>query len=88
MSRERLRRRIIRNLRKMIRISQENIAIVEWWNTHRTEHPPLDCEPDRIVVSLARRTLAAFVAGDRPAEEAAAKELNRYLSDPGYVQDV
>jgi hypothetical protein len=83
MTREQLRKRIIRRLRKIIRESLENIAMIEWWNTNRLDQPPLDCEGDRVVVKLAREAMASFLRGDsREIQLAAFRRLSQYTVGP------
>jgi hypothetical protein len=39
------------------------IVDVEWFNRHRADAAPFDCEPQRVMLGMARRALAAFDQG-------------------------
>ncbi len=56
-------RRIRAKLRRLIREMEQTIRDVEWWNRNRPGEPPLDCEPERIVLAHARRCLMSCNAG-------------------------
>jgi len=53
---------IEKRLRKIIRQTEQLIRDIDWWNTHRIDAPPIDCESDRVRLSLATRALAALRA--------------------------
>lgn len=57
---DRLRRRLL----KIAKDCRLNIAAARWWNQHRPQFSAIDCEGDRVLLSLARRCLAAIDAGD------------------------
>jgi hypothetical protein len=57
------------HLLKMIRECELEIRTIESWNTNRTDVPPMDCEPERVMLQIARQCLAAFDAGDGPESE-------------------
>lgn len=67
-----------KRLLKIIGEAEQLIRDVEWWNTHRTDAEPLDCESDRIVLSMARRCLKMWDAGERHDESGAVRELISY----------
>ncbi len=56
-------KRVRAKLRRLIREMEQTIRDVEWWNRNRPGEPPLDCEPEQIVLAHARRCLAACNAG-------------------------
>jgi hypothetical protein len=62
-------RRIRRELLTVIRETGQMIRDIEWWNTNRTDVPPMDCEPERVMLQIARQCLAAVDAGDGPESE-------------------
>ena len=66
------RSRIIARLRHMVSETEQFIRDVEWWNNHRTDAPPFDCEWERLNLPVFRRLLAAWVSGEQPnpADEA------------------
>jgi hypothetical protein len=43
---------------------EQLIRDVEWWNRNRPNDPPMDCEPERVLLPVARQCLAAWDAGD------------------------
>jgi hypothetical protein len=47
-----------KSLAKVIKDCREGIAAVEWWNKHRTDAEPMDCEPERLMLRLAERLWA------------------------------
>ncbi len=72
---ERIRMRLL----KAIEETEQDIRDMEWWNTNRPEAPPMDCEPERIHVHLAKQALAAFDAGNSQEAERLAGEMVRNL---------
>jgi glucose dehydrogenase len=52
--------------RRIIRQCEEMIATVEYWNRNRTDCEPLDCETERVILSVARACLVAIDADDLP----------------------
>lgn len=56
----------VARVRRMIDDLEVQIATVGWWNQHRTDAPPMDCESERVMLPVARACLAALEAGDRP----------------------
>lgn len=51
---------------KIVRDCEQLIRDVEWWNRHRTDAPPMDCEPERVLLPVARKCLAAWAAKISP----------------------
>jgi len=49
---------------KIVRECEQFIRDVEWWNANRTDAPPMDCEPERVLLPVARACLAAWDVGD------------------------
>jgi hypothetical protein len=49
---------------RIIRECEQFIRDVEWWNANRTDAPPMDCEPERVLLPVARACRAAWDAGD------------------------
>lgn len=68
---QRFRDRMVRMKGKF----EQFIRDVEWWNKNRTDAPPMDCEPERVAVSVCDQALAAFDAGDDPRFSELTKEL-------------
>jgi len=65
-------------LQRIIRESEQFIADVQSWNDNHQDAEPFDCEPERIIVDLARRALTAFESGDRPVFMALIREISAY----------
>lgn len=65
-------------LRKIIREREDMIATVEWWNKNRTDAPPMDCEPERVMLKKARECRAAW--GDRDKYARIAGEMAEYAT--------
>lgn len=49
---------------RIIREADDFIRTVESWNQNRKDTPPLDCEPERVVLPIAEACLAALEAGN------------------------
>lgn len=49
---------------RIVRECEQMIRDVEWWNRNRLDAPPLDCEPERVLLPVARACLAAWDVGD------------------------
>ena len=54
---EKCRRRMIRRCRKIIAECDQCLRDIAWWNTNRSECPPIDPEPFRVKGMLARQVL-------------------------------
>lgn len=65
-----------RRLRKMIRGFEQIIIDVESWNENRPDEPPLDCEVERVMLTLAKQARDAIINHD-PVK--AAKIMGRML---------
>jgi len=50
----------LKRLRKVRRECLQIIVDIEYWNTHRTEHPPFDCEPEKVMVAKIDAAIAAW----------------------------
>ena len=61
--------------KKIISECEQMIRDVEWWNRNRTDALPLDCEPERVLLPVARACLAAWNSGDM----AKVRELSRKM---------
>ena len=62
-------------LRKIREDCLQSIRDVQFWNTHRTEHAPMDCESERLIVAKCDEGLAAAARGDGDAYCRIAGEL-------------
>lgn len=73
-------------IKRVIRQCEQIIRDIEWWNTHRTDTEPLDCEPERVMLSIARPCLEAMEAGDSERAHELSLQLRDYaeqlLIDP------
>lgn len=49
---------------KIVRDCEQLIRDVEWWNNNRLDAPPMDCEPERVLLPIARACLSAWDAND------------------------
>lgn len=49
-----------KRLLKIIAECEDYIRTVEWWNTNRTDAPPFDCEPERILLKHSQECLEAM----------------------------
>jgi hypothetical protein len=63
--------RIIRELEQMIRDALE-------WNRLHPEHRPLDVEPDRVALAMAREARRRIIAGDREGFSRKLEDLIAY----------
>jgi len=70
--------RFRRRVAKLARDCEEQIATAEWWATNRTEHPPIDIEDFRVMLSKCRVALAAYDRADWLAFDDAVTELGQY----------
>ena len=61
---------ILKSARRILHNTEEQIRIVEWWNNHRLDEAPMDCEGERLLADLTRRHIAALKRDD--VEEASA----------------
>lgn len=50
---------------KIVHECEQMILDAEWWNNNRLDAEPMDCEPERVLLPIARKCLAAWDAGDR-----------------------
>lgn len=53
-----------RRLLKIMRDTEALIHDIEWWNRHRADRPPFDCEGDRVLLDKCKKAMAAFEARD------------------------
>lgn len=67
-----------RDLRGLIRDTEQVIRDVQWWNQHRAEEGPLDCERERVFLSKARGALAAINRGDMAEHSRLVSEMTAY----------
>lgn len=67
-----------RRLEKIIRNCDESIAICQSWNDNRSEHSPMDCEPERIIRRTALACLGALNRDDRNLHARLSHELAEY----------
>lgn len=65
-------------LTKIIRDCQETITVAESWADNRPEEAPLDCEPERVLMSKAKAALAALEAWDMPTYGRLSVEMAAY----------
>jgi len=66
-----------RRLAWIIHDTKQLIADVESWNSNRTEHPPFDCESQRVTLSLAQQATDEWDRGDIAA---AKKTIDRLVT--------
>lgn len=57
-------RRLKRRLKKIVAECQQLINDVRYWNSINPQHPPLDCEPEHVMLSFAVPALAALDRDD------------------------
>lgn len=50
----------VRRLQQIIRDAEQLVVDVQEYNRLHPEHPPLDCEWDRLMLHAARKCLAAW----------------------------
>lgn len=66
-------------LERLIRRTKQLIVDIEWWNTHRVDQRPFDCDQDRITIDKATRCLRALEHEDWEGFESLNKELDGHL---------
>lgn len=74
-------------LRRIKEEAEQLIRDVMYWNTHRTDAEPMDCETSRLVVSLADRGLKAAECGDGNEYAFITDELVRVTQDGDRDED-
>ena len=77
--REKLYKKIIRQSEKIIADCRQAIRDYEWWNKNNPQHPPLDIEPERVLLSKEIRVLSLFRAGDSKGSARLAGENVAYM---------
>lgn len=63
--RERVRRRLRRNYRRMLAECEQTVRDLDYWAGNRPEHPPIDSEWFKVQAAGLRKCLAALEA-DQP----------------------
>ena len=78
---EAARQRLLRSIPALIAKTEETIRGIQWWNDNRTEHAPMDCEAEQLVLPALRRQLVCVQANVRtdPADDAIVDEYTRFL---------
>lgn len=75
-----------KRLQRILDETGKFITDVESWNENRTDAPPIDCEPERVLNQLARKAAAEWDDGNREAAGRTMAELSQYaehVSKPG-----
>lgn len=54
----------LKRLEQIIADAEQLVRDVEWWNRNRTDAPPMDCEPERVMLPMARACLASWDPND------------------------
>ena len=67
--RDRAKRRLQRRCAKLLADSEQAVRDIQWWNAHRTEHPPEDCEWFQVQAAGLRKALGALER-DEPIDPA------------------
>ena len=62
---EKAKRRLKRGFTRLLKEAEQTIRDIEWWNRHRTEHPPMDAEWFRVQADGLRKCLRAIERGER-----------------------
>jgi hypothetical protein len=65
-----------RRLQRIIDETQQLIWDIESWCDNRPDQPPIDCEADRVVLSIAKKAAAQWDAGDIDAAQATMAHLS------------
>lgn len=63
---------------KIIRDCQQFIRDVEWWNKHRTDSQPMDCEVEKVILSLAQPAILAWDSGNMDEFNSLASRMIEY----------
>lgn len=69
--REKAKKRLLKNLRRVVAEYEQIARDIAWWNEYRTDAPPMDNGGDLVVAHLGREMIAC-VEADRPIP----RELN------------
>lgn len=65
----------------IIRETSQLITDVESWNENRPEHPPFDCETERVTLSIAQQAADEWDRGDFEAARKTMKRLATYATE-------
>lgn len=76
MTREQQKAELLRRSDYIIDEVAQMIRDVEWWNNNRLDAPPMDCEPERLLLCLLKKQRAAFAAEDLELQAALKIELD------------
>jgi hypothetical protein len=60
---------------KIVRECEQLIRDVASWNENRPDAPPMDDEPERLLLPVARRCLKAWDAGDTLLAQALSEQM-------------
>lgn len=69
------KKRLTKNLKRMIRESQELQADIAWWNQNRTEHPPFDLGGDIVFERICKEMLD-LILSDKMIPDALMRRMN------------
>lgn len=64
LSRGQMLEKMKRDSRRIIAELEQMIRDIEWWNRHRADCDPLDCEGERLLLAEAKKDLECLERGD------------------------
>lgn len=63
-TREKARLRVLKRLRRLLRETEQLRNDLDWWNENRTEHPPFDCEGEKVAIPMLKEMIALVEADE------------------------
>lgn len=75
MTREQFKARMRRKNMKLRGEFEQMIRDVDSWNENRTDAPPMDCGPERVLLSLVNQSIAAIDRDDMDEHTRLSKEM-------------
>lgn len=74
------REQILADFDRVIACLESIVVDIQRFN-RREEFPPMDCEQDRVLLSLMRQARDAFASDDRPRQVAIQKRIDAALQN-------
>lgn len=68
-----------KRVQKIIDECNQMIIDVHWWNNNRLEEQPLDCEQEKVILSLANNAASLWDAGNIESFQVEMRKITDYV---------